>query len=177
VLGSSEYIKRVKQSAKHYGGCSDPFAAYLLSRSLKTFELRVRRQNDNALALAKALEQNKRVQRIIYPGLKSHRQHSIAKRQMSGYGGMVTLEVKPSKGKSPVESAVAVADHLHIAVNAMSLGGVETLVSIPVYSSHVFMTDKELKTHGVTPAMIRISVGIEGINDLIADFQQALDHA
>jgi len=177
VLGSASFIQKVKQSAKYYGGCADPFAAFLLSRSLKTFDLRVRRQNENALALAKALQRNRRVKRVLYPGLSSHPQHKIAKKQMSEYGGMVTIEVKPSPGKSAVESAVSVTDHLRIAVNAMSLGGVETLVSIPVYSSHIFMSDEELATHGVTPGMIRISVGIEGIDDLIADFEQALAFA
>ena len=177
VVGSSEFIAKVKQSAKYYGGCADPFAAYLLSRSLKTFELRVRRQNENAFALAKALERSSRVKRVLYPGLQSHPQHALAKKQMTGYGGMVTIEVRPSKGRSPVEAAAAVADHLRIAVNAMSLGGVETLVSIPVYSSHVFMSDAELAAHGVTPGMMRISVGIEGIEDLITDFEQALAYA
>lgn len=177
VLGPADFIAKVKQSAKYYGGCADPFAAYLLSRSLKTFELRVQRQNENALALAKALERSSRIERVLYPGLRSHPQHALAKKQMTGYGGMVTIEVKPSKGKSAVEAAVAVVDHLRIAVNAMSLGGVETLVSIPVYSSHVFMSDAELASHGVTPGMIRISVGIEGIDDLINDFEQALSHA
>ena len=93
---------------------------------------------------------------------------------MSAYGGMVTIEVKPSKKLSPVEAAATVCDHLHVAVNAMSLGGVETLVSIPVYSSHIFMDDRELARHGVTPGMIRISVGVEHIDDLIGDFDQAL---
>jgi cystathionine beta-lyase/cystathionine gamma-synthase len=174
VLGSSDYIAKVKGLAKHYGGCADPFAAYLLFRSLKTFELRVARQNENAFALAKALEKNKKVNRVLYPGLPSHPQHTLAKKQMTGFGGMVTIEVKPSKKIAPVEAAAKVCDNLKIAVNAMSLGGVETLVSIPVYSSHVFMTDDELKRHGVTPGMIRISVGVEGIEDIIADFQQAL---
>jgi cystathionine beta-lyase/cystathionine gamma-synthase len=174
VLGSKEFIKAVKTSAKYYGGCADPFAAFLLHRSLKTFELRVRRQNENAMALAQALERHKRVRRVLYPGLPSHPHHAIARRQMTGYGGMVTIEVKPSKKLLPVEAAVKVCDNLRVAVNAMSLGGVETLVSIPVYSSHVHMSDAELKKHGVTPGMIRISVGVEGIDDLIADFEQAL---
>lgn len=174
VFGTKENIKKVKTSAKYYGGCADPFAAFLLYRSLKTFELRVRRQNENAMALARALEKHNRVNRVLYPGLPSHPQHPIAKKQMTGFGGMVTIEVKPSKKLLPVEAAVKVCDHLKVAVNAMSLGGVETLVSIPVYSSHVFMSDDELRKHGVTPGMIRISVGVEGIDDLIADFEQAL---
>jgi cystathionine beta-lyase/cystathionine gamma-synthase len=175
VIGSEEYIKQVKTLAKYHGGCADPFAAFLLGRSLKTFELRVGRQNQNALALAKALEKHRKINRVLYPGLPSHPKHALAKKQMSGFGGMVLVEVKPSKGKSALETAAKVCDGLKVAVNAMSLGGVETLVSIPVYSSHIFMTDKELKTHGVTPGMIRISVGVEGVEDLIADFEQALE--
>lgn len=174
VLGKTDFIAKVKGLAKHYGGCADPFAAYLLYRSLKTFELRVERQNKNAFSLAKALEKNKKVNRVLYPGLPSHPQYRLAKKQMVGFGGMVTIEVKPSKKIAPVEAAAKVCDNLKIAVNAMSLGGVETLVSIPVYSSHVFMTDDELKRHGVTSGMIRISVGVEGIEDLIQDFEQAL---
>ena len=175
VVGKEEFITQVRTLGKYHGGCADPFAAYLLGRSLKTFELRVRRQNENALALARALEKNKKVNRVLYPGLPSHPQFHIAKKQMSGFGGMITIEVRPSKRYSPVEAAAKVCDSLTVAVNAMSLGGVETLVSIPVYSSHVFMSDEELKRHGVTAGMIRISVGVEGIEDLIQDFEQALD--
>lgn len=177
VVGASTFIKRVRALAKHHGGCADPFAAYLLSRSLKTFELRVGKQNENAFTLAQALEKHKKVKRVLYPGLPSFPNHQLAKKQMSAYGGMVTIEVKPSKGRSPVETVARVCDHLKIAVNAMSLGGVETLVSIPVYSSHIFMSDAELDQHGVTPGMIRISVGVEGIQDIIADFEQALSLA
>jgi cystathionine beta-lyase/cystathionine gamma-synthase len=175
VIGKNDYLKQVRTLGKYHGGCADPFAAYLLGRSLKTFELRVRKQNENALALAKALEKHKKVNRVLYPGLPSHPQYQTAKKQMTGFGGMVTIEVKSSRRLSPVEAAAKVCDELKVAVNAMSLGGVETLVSIPVYSSHVFMSDEELKRHGVTAGMIRISVGIEGIEDLIADFTQALN--
>ncbi len=169
VIGKKESIKRVRNVAKYLGGCADPFAAFLLSRSLKTFELRVQRQTENAMKLAKRFEKNSNVLCVFYPGLKSHPQHSIAKKQMSGFGAMVLIEVKGG-----VKGAAKVCDSLNVAVNAMSLGGVETLVSIPVYSSHVNMSDAELKQHGVTPGMIRISVGAEGIDDLIADFEQAL---
>jgi methionine-gamma-lyase len=169
VVASEKIISEVKTSAKYYGGCADPFMAYLLFRSLKTFELRVSRQNENAFALASRLEKNPKVLRAIYPGLKSHPQHVLARKQMSSFGGMVTIEVKGG-----AKAAVKVCDSLSVAVNAMSLGGVETLVSIPVYSSHVHMSKKELDSHGVTPGMIRISVGVEGIEDLISDFEQAL---
>jgi len=169
AVGPKKTIDKIKITAKYLGGCADPFMAYLLFRSLKTFELRVSRQNENALALAKRLERHPKVLRVIYPGLESHPHHSLAKKQMSGFGGMVTVEVQGG-----VKAAVKVCDALNVAVNAMSLGGVETLVSIPVYSSHVNMSGKELKQHGVTPGMIRISVGVEGIDDLISDFEQAL---
>jgi methionine-gamma-lyase len=169
VVGSKKFLAHVRHNAKYYGGCADPFMAYLLLRSVKTFELRVQRQNENALALARALEHHPKVLRVLYPGLSSHPQHDIAKKQMSGFGGMVTIEV--AKG---IKGSVRLCDNLNIALNAMSLGSVETLVSIPVYSSHVSMSSDELRRHGVTPGMVRISVGIEGINDLVADFHQAL---
>ena len=174
VAGTREFIEKAHTQMKYYGGCADPFAAYLLLRSLKTFELRVSRQNTSAMTLAAALERNPHVLRVLYPGLPSHPQHEIAERQMVaagglGYGGMVTIEVRGG-----VRGAVRVTDALNVAVNAMSLGGAETLVSIPVYSSHVHMSTKELARHGVTPGMVRISVGLEHIDDLLGDFSQAL---
>lgn len=169
VIGTQSFIRRVKHHAKYLGGCADPFAAFLLSRSLKTFQLRVEKQSQNALLFAKYFERHPKVLRVLYPGLKSHPHHAIAKKQMTGFGAMVLMEVKGG-----VKAAVKVCDSLKVAVNAMSLGGVETLVSIPVYSSHVHMNNEELKQHGVTPGMIRISIGVEGIDDLIDDFEQAL---
>lgn len=169
LVGKKDFIARVKGLAKHLGGTPDPFMSFLLDRSLKTFELRVQRQNENAMALARILDKHPKVLRVLYPGLPSHPQHKLAQKQMSDFGGMVTIEVKGG-----VKAAVKVCDSLKVAVNAMSLGGVETLVSIPVYSSHVKMSADELAKHGVTPGMIRISVGVEGVNDLIDDFRQAL---
>ena len=159
VAGSAAFVREAHTRLKYYGGCADPFAAYLLVRSLKTFALRVQRQNENALALAKFLEHQRKVLRVLYPGL------AVARRQMTGgFGGMLTIEVEGGAG-----GAVKVCDALQVAVNAMSLGGVETLVSIPVYSSHVNMSPAELSQHGVSPGMIRISAGIEGIEDLKRD--------
>ncbi|MDH4070264.1 MAG: aminotransferase class I/II-fold pyridoxal phosphate-dependent enzyme [Ignavibacteria bacterium] len=169
VAGSETFIAGVHGVLKHLGGCADPLAAFLLLRSLKTFDLRVERQNRNALELATFLEGMRGVKRVIYPGLRSHPDHRIAKKQMAGFGGMVTIEVAGG-----VRSAVRVCDALRIAVNAMSLGGVETLVSIPVYSSHINMKPAELKRHGVTPGMIRISTGIEHVDDLKKDFREAI---
>jgi cystathionine beta-lyase/cystathionine gamma-synthase len=175
VAGTEEFVHKAHGRMKYLGGCADPFAAFLLIRSLKTFDLRVRRQNENALALARFLEMHPAVKRVLYPGLPSHPHHAVAVRQMArenegGFGGMVTIEVKGGVG-----AATRLCDALRVAVNAMSLGGVETLVSIPVYSSHVNMSESELRRHGVTPGMVRISVGIEGIEDLRNDFGRALD--
>lgn len=169
VIGRKKDVKQVRDIAKHLGGCADPFAAFLLDRSLKTFPLRMERHNFNAMKFAHALEKHPKVIRVLYPGLKSFPQHAIAAKQMSAFGGMVTIEVKGG-----VKGSVKVCDNLRVGVNAMSLGGVETLVCIPVYSSHINMKKEELAHHGVTPGMIRISVGIEGVDDLIADFRQAL---
>jgi cystathionine beta-lyase/cystathionine gamma-synthase len=174
IAGDRAFIHGAHTQMKYFGGCADPFAAFLLLRSLKTFELRVERQNENALALARFLESHRGVKRVLYPGLPSHPQHAIARKQMvdaggRGFGGMVTIEVHGG-----LKKAVKICDALRIAVNAMSLGGAETLVSIPVYSSHVNMTPRELRSHGVTPGMIRISVGLEGIRDLLRDFSSAL---
>ena len=171
VGGTGRFVTAAHTQMKYFGGCADPFAAFLMLRSLKTFELRVRRQNENALALARFFEGHPKVLRVLYPGLPSHPQHAIARRQMAGagFGGMVTIEVK-----NGVKGAVRVCDSLQVAVNAMSLGGVETLVSIPVYSSHINLSARELRSHGVTPGMIRISVGVEGIDDLRRDFDRAL---
>jgi cystathionine beta-lyase/cystathionine gamma-synthase len=170
VAGTKKFVKGVHTMLKYLGGSADPMMSYLLYRSLKTFALRVQRQNENAIALARFLEHHPKVQRVLYPGLRSHPQHAVAKRQMTGgFGGMVTIELKAG-----LKAAVRLCDSLRIAVNAMSLGGVETLVSIPVYSSHINMTNEELARHGVTPGMVRISVGVEGIEDLKEDFAQAL---
>jgi cystathionine beta-lyase/cystathionine gamma-synthase len=174
VAGSKTFIRSAHTQLKYFGGCADPFAAYLLARSLATFELRVKQQNSSAMALAEFLQEHPRVLRVLYPGLPSHPRHALARAQMpgsggDGYGGIITIEVGGG-----ARGAVRVVDALRVAVNAMSLGGVETLVSIPVYSSHVNMKPVELQRHGVTPGMIRISVGLESVEDLKADFARAL---
>ncbi|MGB2958312.1 MAG: aminotransferase class I/II-fold pyridoxal phosphate-dependent enzyme [Bacteroidota bacterium] len=174
VAGTDRFIRDVHTQLKYYGGCADPFAAFLLLRSLKTFTLRVEKQNSNAFTLARYLESLPRVKRVLYPGLPSHPHHAIAAKQMvgaggNGFGGMLTIEVRGG-----ARAAAKLCNSLCVAVNAMSLGGAETLVSIPVYSSHVHMSREELAQHGVTPGMVRISVGVEDIADLKHDFNQAI---
>jgi methionine-gamma-lyase len=170
IVGKKELIAQVQFMAQYLGGCIDPFASFLLLRSLKTFPLRVREQCTNALAFATALEKNANIARVVYPGLPSFPQYALAQKQMApGFGGIVTLEVKGG-----LKKAIRVADNLNVAVNAMSLGGMETLVSIPVLSSHIKMSDEELRQCNVTKGMLRVSLGAENVQDVIEDFERAM---
>lgn len=171
IVGKKELLAPIQFSAKYFGGCIDPFASFLFLRSLKTFPMRVREQCTNALTFATAMEQHTHIARVLYPGLPSFPQYALAQRQMSpGFGGMVTLEVQGG-----LKKAIQVADNLRVAVNAMSLGGMETLVSIPVLSSHIKMSEEELLHCNVTPGMMRISLGAEDVQDVVEDFARALE--
>jgi cystathionine beta-lyase/cystathionine gamma-synthase len=147
----------------------DPHASWMLVRGMKTLAVRVARQNDNALRVANFLEQHANVRRVHYPFLKSHPQHALAQAQMSGGGGMVTFEVEGTG-----EDARRVSEALRLFTLAPSLGGVESLVCIPVLTSHLTVPDDERRKMGVTEQMIRLSVGIESADDLIKDLEHAL---
>ncbi len=170
VMSSKDKIEKIRKVKNVLGGNPDPHQAFLLGRSLKTLELRVKKQNENALKLAQFLSTRENVKRTFYPGLTSHPDHDIAKSQMRGFGGMLTFEIN---GK--LEDAKKFCDSLKIALNATSLGSVETLVSIPVLTSHIKMSQEELKKAGISESMVRVSVGIENIEDLLWDFEQALN--
>ncbi len=170
VVSSNNTAQKIKNLRKYTGSIMEPFTAFLLDRSLKTFLFRVKQQNQNAIELAKALEKHRNIIRVLYPGLKSHPNHELAKKQMRGFGGMLTIEVVGG-----LKNAIKFCNNLKLAVNAMSLGGVETSVSIPVLSSHIGLTKSELTRQGVTEGMVRISTGIENIVDLIQDFYQSLN--
>jgi cystathionine beta-lyase/cystathionine gamma-synthase len=152
------------------GNCMDPHAAWLLIRGLKTLAVRVQRQNENARRVAEFLEHHAKVRRVFYPFLESHREHSVARRQMTGGGGMVTFEVEGTG-----EDARRAAEAMRLFTLATSLGGVESLVSIPVLTSHAMISAEQRETMGVTEQMIRLSVGIENGDDLIVDLEQALE--
>ncbi|CUT00912.1 trans-sulfuration enzyme family protein [Candidatus Chrysopegis kryptomonas] len=170
VMSSEEKIKKIRSVKNVMGGNPDPHQAFLLSRSLKTLEIRVKKQNENAQKLAEFLAEHKKVKKVFYPGLNSHPEHEIAKLQMKGFGGMLAFEIDGG-----LERAKKFCDSLKIALNATSLGSVETLVSIPVLTSHIRMSQDELEKAGISESMVRVSVGIENIEDLIWDFEQALD--
>lgn len=170
AVGSKEFIQKCKQRMHIYGPTLDPFASFLLLRSLMTLEVRIERQNSNAMKLAEFFKTHPKVARVHYPGLPDDPYHQIAGKQMSGFGGVVTIEIEGGQ-----KEAMRVVDHLELALNATSLGGVETLVSIPVISSHAWQSPEELALAKVVPEMIRFSVGLEAPEDLIADVDQALN--
>jgi cystathionine gamma-synthase len=170
VVGSSALIEKVHSTRTTLGNCMDPHASWMLIRGLKTLAVRVARQNDNALRVAEFLSQHDKVRRVHYPFLKNHPQHAIAREQMSGGGGMVSFEVEGTG-----DDARRLTESLRLFTLAPSLGGVESLVSIPVLTSHAMISASERKKMGVTEQMIRLSVGIENADDLIADLEHALD--
>jgi len=170
LVGSRERIDRARSLMKVLGGCLDPHSAFLARRGLKTLHLRVQRQCENALALALHLESHPKVARAIYPGLRSHPGHEVARRQMAGFGGVVAVVLK---GGLP--AAERFYDGLRLMARAASLGGTETLVSLPVHTSHYGYTDEQLKAAGVDPGTVRISLGVEDAADLIADADEALE--
>jgi cystathionine beta-lyase/cystathionine gamma-synthase len=162
----------VREIMKYSGGCADPFCSYLLVRGLKTLEIRVERACRNAQAIAEFLKKHPKVERVLYPGLPGSEGHELARAQMRHPGMMVSFEVK---GGGP--AAEQVINALKLWYLATSLGGVESTVSYPVLSSHVGLSSERLKLLDVSPAMIRLSVGIENHFDLIADLEQALAKA
>jgi len=169
AVGNKKWMERVQHMVIYLGGSMDPEAAYLLNRGIKTLGLRVRKQCENAMAVAKALEKHPKVARVFYPGLPSHPDHELAKRQMRGFGSMLAFDLKGG-----LTAARRVCDRVQLFLLAASLGGVESLVVLPAYTSHYNMTAEELARGGVTPGMVRVSIGIEDPEDLIADLQQAL---
>jgi cystathionine beta-lyase/cystathionine gamma-synthase len=169
VCGNRELIEQIGETRKTLGNCMDPHAAWLLIRGQKTLAVRVARQNENALRVAEFLEQHAKVRRVHYPFLKSHPQYAIAREQMSGGSGMVTFEVEGSG-----DDARRVSEAMRLFTLATSLGGVESLVSIPVLTSHAMISAEQRAEMGVTEQMVRLSVGIESVEDQIEDLERAL---
>jgi cystathionine beta-lyase/cystathionine gamma-synthase len=171
LVGSRERIDRARGTMKVLGGCMDPHPAFLVRRGLKTLHLRVQRQCENALALAQRLEGRAGV-RVIYPGLTSHPGHDVARRQMAAFGGMVTLVLDGG-----LSAAERFYDSLKLVARAASLGGVESLASLPVHTSHHGFSEAQLHEAGIDPGMVRLSIGVEDAADLVADVEQALETA
>jgi cystathionine beta-lyase/cystathionine gamma-synthase len=169
LSGSAALMAPMAKMRRLLGGVMDPLPAFALGRGMKTMTLRVAQHNANALAIAQFLEGQKAIERVYYPGLPSHPDHAIAKQQMSGFGGVVTIDVKGGK-----DAAFRTFDRLKVIKRAASLGGVESICSLPILTSQYGLTDEELVKAGVSKGMIRMSIGLEDSADLIADLDQAL---
>ena len=168
LLGSKALMDKVLPQAIRYGGSPDAHLCWLLERSLKTLAIRVQRQSDNAMAVALALEGQRGIKAVLYPGLQSHRGHEIAKKQMSGFGGMLSFEL--AEGIDPV----VYQRRLQLVVPAVSLGGVESTICQPVMTSHAKMPAAERHRLGITANLLRLSTGIEAVEDIVDDLLQAL---
>jgi cystathionine beta-lyase/cystathionine gamma-synthase len=168
VLGSRKLMEKVFVARKVFGGIPSPHDAFLLDRSLKTLELRVAQHNKNALALAEFLQSEAKIRQVLYPGLPSFEGYAVACEQMRGFGGMLCVEL------ASFEAAKRLCESLQVALNAAHLGTAETLVSIPALTSHAALSEDELRQAKLSRGMVRISVGLENTEDLIADFEQAL---
>lgn len=170
IVGSRDMLRSCVKTMRIFGGVLDPFAAFLLVRGVATLGLRVARHNANALTLAKHLGAHPKVARVHYPGLPGHPRHEIAARQMpGGFGGMMSIEVK-----GDVATGARCVEALRVAKLAVSLGGISTLVTHPASTTSVNMPREVRLAAGISDGLIRISVGIEDVEDLIADFDQAL---
>jgi cystathionine gamma-synthase len=169
ICGSQELVQQVYHYREITGAALDPFAAYLLLRGMKTLDLRIERQNASALKIAHWLEAHPAIERVYYPGLESHAQFEVAKRQMRGFGGMMSFVMK-----GDYETVKAVLPRLKLAHRAANLGSVETIVGPPATTSHVECTLEERAAMGIPEALVRYSTGIENVNDLIGDLEQAL---
>jgi cystathionine beta-lyase/cystathionine gamma-synthase len=170
VTGRSDLVREIELARRKLGGILDPQPAYALGRSLKTLAIRVARHNANAMAVASALEGHPRLDAVYYPGLPSHPDHAVARAQMSGFGGVVCIDVTGGEA-----AACRTFDRLKIIRRAASLGGAESVCSLPILTSQWGHTDEELAAAGITRGMIRMSIGLEDPEDLIADIQQALE--
>jgi cystathionine beta-lyase/cystathionine gamma-synthase len=170
VVGRADLVERITHKLNHLGGALDPHACFLLHRGLKTLALRVRQQNQSALAISEFLQNEAAVARVIYPGLESHPQHGRAHALLDGFGGMLSFELHGG-----AEAADRLVANLGLPINAPSLGGVETLITRPALTSHSGMAPQARHRLGITDGLIRLSVGIEAVEDILADFDRALN--
>ena len=169
VIGTAQYIEEVRQKMMLWGQAPDPFAAWLLERGLKTLEVRVTRANDNAMRIATWLAGRADVSQVLYPGLESHPDHAVAASTLDGFGGMLGFVLAGGPA-----AAERFARRLTLVRHAPSLGGVDSLVSEPRFSSHAHLTPEQRDVIGIPDGFVRMSVGIESAEDLIDDLRQAL---
>ncbi|MBY8996086.1 MAG: aminotransferase class I/II-fold pyridoxal phosphate-dependent enzyme [Candidatus Thorarchaeota archaeon] len=170
ISGSKEIMADVRSAAKLLGGTMDPFASFLLDRGIKTLGVRMEKHNFNAKYLAEKLSNDSRILRVHYPGLSSHPQHDVARKQMDGFGGMMSIDLD-----SDLTGTSKFVDSLEIFLNAVSLGGVESLASIPALSTHYGLEESALNEMDISKSTVRLSIGIEDAVDLLNDLMTGLD--
>jgi cystathionine beta-lyase/cystathionine gamma-synthase len=170
VIGRADLIEKIIHKLNHLGGSLDPHACFLLHRGLKTLAVRMRYQNESALKIAKFLEENPAVNKVNYPGLESHPRHQRARELFDGFSGMLSFEVKGG-----IQAAKRFIQNTTLPISAPSLGGVESLITRPATTSHSGMSPEDRQALGISDTLIRVSVGIEATEDIIEDFNQALN--
>ena len=170
IVGRKEFIERTRtHTLRYFGGILAPFNAYLITRGITTLPLRMKQHNENAMHVAQFLENHSAVASVSYPGLVSHPQHLIAKKQMRGFGGMVSFELKGG-----LDAGARMMNKVKLCALATSLGDARSLISHPATTSHVVVSRVERIKQGVTDGLVRLSVGIEDVNDIVADLEQAM---
>ncbi len=170
LVGKADWIMTARMEIlRDVGGCISPFNAWLLLRGLKTLPVRMDRHMENAMEIAHFLSYHPKVTRVIYPGLKTHPQHELAKRQQRGFGGMISFTVQGGR-----EAGSTVMDNVQLCTLAVSLGDVDTLIEHPASMTHSTYSEEELVRVGIDPGLVRLSVGLENVEDIIADLRQAL---
>jgi cystathionine gamma-lyase len=169
IVATEKQAERIAFHQNSAGTVNSPFDAFLTLRGLRTLDVRMERHCDNAMKIAKYLESHPKISKVIYPGLESHPQHQLAKEQMKGFGGMLCCELPGG-----IEPATTLVKSLNIFALAESLGGVESLVELPAPMTHASIPSEQRRAIGIEDGLVRISVGIESADDLIADLEQAL---
>jgi cystathionine beta-lyase/cystathionine gamma-synthase len=169
IIGGTELVERARKQLNHFGATLDPHAAFLLCRGIKTLGVRMRHHNQSALAVARALESHPSVTRVHHPGLPSHPQHERAQRLFDGTSGMLSFELHGG-----AEAAMRLLERVELPHFAPSLGGVESLITLPARTSHAGIEAEERRALGIADGLVRLSVGLEDSNDLIADLERAL---
>lgn len=170
IVGPSEFITSARHTVKNFGGAISPFSSWLIIRGIKTLGVRMDRHNENAMSVARFLSGHKKIDRVIYPGLKDHPGHKIARKQMSGYGGMIAVILKRAK------DVPVFLDNLKLCTLAVSLGETGTLIQHPASMTHGLMPRAKKIESGIVDELVRLSTGIENVNDIIDDLDQALEN-
>ncbi len=169
IIGSSDFIKKARHTSKNIGGAISPFNSWLIIRGMKTLSVRMDRHNENALSVAKFLNGHEKVDNVIYPGLPDHPQHDLASKQMRGHGGMIAFYMKKAR------DVPVFLDALNLCTLAVSLGETGTLIQHPATMTHAVVPNEKRIKYGITDELVRLSVGIEDVEDIIGDIKQALD--